>query len=297
MDVNAPADLRHALALTPVAARPGLYRGELDRSWSFLVPSGGVLMSLALAAMRLELHHLGHDDLLPASATATFCSSIAEGALDVEVTVLRTGRTASQLRANVRPRGRDAAPGDVGLEVTATWVLPRRDVGFASRAFGPPPEVPLPADAEIYDPSVTGLTLPPFYRNLEVRRGLGDVWWAKSWGPGAPHVARWYRYLVPPSLPGGGLDPLALPPIADTMASAVHQALGSQNPPLLFPSLDLTVHFTAPDRGAADRHILIDSHATALFEGTASARTEVWQDGVLLATATQTMTLRSFKPR
>jgi hypothetical protein len=292
-----PADLRHALALSPVAARPGLYRGELDRSWSFLVPSGGVLMSLALAAMRLELAHLGAHTFLPASATATFCSAIAEGALDVEVTVLRAGKTAAQLRANLRPRGTGAAPGDVGLEVTATWVLPRPDERFPSRAFVTPPNVPSAAEAEVYDASVTGLTPPPFYRNLEVRRGLGDVWWAKTWGPGEPHVARWYRYLVPPALPDGRLDPLALPPIADTMASSVHQALGSQSPPMLFPSLDLTVHFAAPHLGRAADALLVDSYGTALFDGTASARAEVWQDGVLLATATQSMTLRSLRPR
>ena len=43
MSDHPPADLRDALALDPVMARPGLYRGELDRSWSFLYPSGGVL--------------------------------------------------------------------------------------------------------------------------------------------------------------------------------------------------------------------------------------------------------------
>lgn len=297
METPAPADLRHALALSPVLARPGLYRGELDRSWSFLYPSGGVLMSLALAAMRAELRHLGAGDLEPAGATATFCSAIAEGALDVEVVVLRAGKTASQLRANVRPRGQAAAPGDVGLEVTATWVLPRADLGFATRAFMAPPEVPGPEACPVYDPTLTGPTPPPFYRNLEVRKARGDVWWAKGWAPGDGHVARWYRYLVPPLLEDGTLDPLALPPIADTMASAVHQTLGSHNPPLLFPSLDLTVHFTAPRAGRGDSPILVDAHATALHEGTASGRAEVWQDGVLLATATQTMTLRVIKPR
>lgn len=297
MEAQVPADLRHALALSPVLSRPGLYRGELDRSWSFIIPSGGVLTSLALAAMRMELVRLGAGDLIPAGATATFCSAIAEGALDVEVTVLRAGKTATQMRANLRPRGQSAAPGDVGLEVTATWVQARHDETIASRAFVSPPNLPLPEESEVYDPAATGITPPQFYRNLEVRRGVGDVWWAKTWEPGTSRVARWYRYLVPPALPDGRLDPLALPPIADTMASSVHQALGSRNPPLLFPSLDLTVHFTAPMLGIADAPILVDSHATSIFEGTATARAEVWQQGVLLATATQTMTLRTIKPR
>ncbi len=122
MEAHAPADLRHALALTPVLSRPGLYRGELDRSWSFIFPSGGVLMSLALAAMRMEIARLGHGDLVPAGATATFCSAIAEGALDVEVTVLRAGKTAlavARERAPARPAGgtgrrRARGGGDLG---------------------------------------------------------------------------------------------------------------------------------------------------------------------------------------
>lgn len=294
--MTAPADLRHALALQPVLARPGLYRGELDRSWSFLLPSGGVLMSLGLAAMRMELARLGVSHWHPSAGTATFCSAIAEGALDVEVTVLRSGKTAAQLRANVRPRGLDAAPGDVGLEVTATFVEPRPDPTIADGPFVAPPDMPFEA-AEIYDSTHTGVTPPPFYRNLEVRRGLGDVWWTKTWPGGQSRVARWYRYLVPPALEDGRLDPLALPPIADTMASSVHQALGSRNPPILFPSLDLTVHFCAPVQGRADEPMLVDAHATSIHAGTATARAEVWQAGMLLATATQSMTLRQVKAR
>jgi acyl-CoA thioesterase len=297
MEARPPADLRTALALTPVLSRPGLYRGELDRSWSFIIPSGGVLTSLALAAMRMELQRLGTPELVPAGATATFCSAVAEGALDVEVTVLRAGKTATQMRANVRPRSQNAAPGDVGLEVVATWVERRDFPQHPARAFIAQPAVPIPEASDIYDPAARGVTPPNFYRNLEVRKAHGDVWWSKSWAPGEGQVARWYRYLVPPALPDGRLDPLALPPIADTMASAVHQALGSQDPPLLFPSLDLTMHFTAPTSGDAAAPILVSSTATSLFDGTASARGEVWQGGVLLATSTQTMTLRTIKPR
>lgn len=296
MSDHVPADLRDALSLDPVMARPGLYRGELDRSWSFLYPSGGVLMSLGLAAMRMELGRLGATSLLPAGATATFCSAIAEGALDVEVIVLRMGKTAAQLRASVRPRGQSAAPGDVGLDVVATFALPRPEPALPSRAFVAPPPFSL-ADAQIYDASASWITPPRFYRNFEVRKSLGDVWWAKTWTPAEGRVARWYRYLVPPTTGEGHLDPLALPPIADTMASSVHQALGSQDPPLLFPSLDLTVHFTAPTAGDSEAPILVDSHATSLFDGTASARAEVWQAGRLLATATQTMTLRTLRAR
>lgn len=296
MNATAPADLREALALEPVKARPGLYRAELDRSWSFLYPSGGVLMSLALAAMRIELRRLdARSELVPAAATATFCSAVADGALEVDVVVLRAGRTASQLRANVRPLAQSAAPGDVGLDVVATFAVPRPDPTIGNQAFVAPPALSYD-EAEPPDDDVRS-RLPAFYRNFELRRSVGRVWWSGDWTAGEPRVARWYRYLVPPALEQGRLDPLALPPVADTMASAVHQAIGPRQPPLVFPSLDLTVHFTAPSGGVADRPILVDSHAGALFDGVANARAEVWQDGSLLATATQTMTLRTFKRR
>ncbi len=310
MEAHAPADLRDALALTPVTERPGLYRGGLDHSWSFVLPSGGVLTSLALAAMRLELTRRGVSDLVPVAATATFCSAIAEGPLDIEVVVLRAGRTASQLRAHLRPRGQLAAPGDVGLEVTATFVLPRELEGVTDTDFIPfPKDVPPPEACETYDPAKSGVVPPNFYKNLIVQKALGDVWWSKTWAPGEARVARYYRYHIAPALPDGSLDPLALPPIADTMASAVHQAVGSKKPPMLFPSLDLTLHFVAPLAGRADhpdhpdlpdlptQPILVDARATAIFSSSASASANVWQGKRLLMTATQTMTLRYFKPR
>jgi hypothetical protein len=289
-----PADLRNALSVEPVATNPGHYRGELDRAWSFLLPSGGVLTSLALSAMRMELARFDVD-FAPTSATATFCSAIAEGPLDIEVVILRLGRTAAQLRAHLRPRSTTAAPGDIGLEVSATFAARTNDVGLTAQSFRPCPAVPAFEDCPVYAPAATGITPPNFYRNLEVRRARGDVWWSRAWAPAEPHVSRYYRYLVPPALPDGRLDPLALPPIADTMASAVHQAVGSRTPPLIFPSLDLTLHFIAPADGHPTTPILVDCTAHAIFGSTASASAEVWQGDTLLLTATQTMTLRAIK--
>jgi hypothetical protein len=291
--VALPADLREALALTPVPACPGHYTGALDHAWSFLLPSGGVLTSIALAAMRLELARLGATAFVPTAATTTFCSAIAEGPLELEVTPLRIGRTACQLRAHLRSRATASRPADVGLEVTATFAAPDNALGLAPAVFRAPPALPAYADCPTHDRQA--VSPPPFYRNLEVRKARGDVWWRPTWPPAEPHVARYYRYLLPPALPDGRLDPLALPPIADTMASAVHQALGSQNPPLIFPSLDLTLHFIAPLAGDPTAPVLVDSRATAIFGSTASASADLWQGASLLMTATQTMTLRSLK--
>lgn len=287
-----PADLRHALAVEPVRARPGLYRGQLDAGWSFLLPSGGVLTSVALAAMRDTLSATG---LVPSSATATFCSAVQEGPLEIEVVTLRVGRTAAQLRAHVRSLSEAASPGDAGLEVSATFVLPRAVPEVEATTWLPyPDELPPPEACTAHDQNLGGEAQPPpFYRNLVVRQALGDVWWSRTWASAAPRVARYYDYRVPP-LRDGGLDPLALPPIADTMASAVHQGVGSKRPPMIFPSLDLTLHFVATD-GLGAGPVLVDAYGTAIFGGTASARANLWQGRRLVMVATQTMTLRTLK--
>jgi len=286
-----PASLLADITCTPVLARPGVYRAALDRSWSFLLPSGGVLMSVALGAMKHALGaHAG--PRVPIAATATFCSAVAEGPLEIEVVTLRAGRTAHQLRAHVRPLA--GGPSDIGLEVTATFADPSQsaigpDTVTLSRA---PTDLPRPEDCTPY----SGRTPPPFYRNLDVRRAHGDVWWERTWAPGDPRTARWFRYLVPPADAAGALDVLAVPPIADTMASAVHQALGPRTPPLILPSLDLTVHFVVPLTSPADGWFLVDAHGHAAFSGQASARAEVWDaQGRLVALATQTMTVRTVK--
>lgn len=286
-----PAALLTDIASTPVPARPGVYRAALDHAWSFLLPSGGVLMSVALGAMKQALgEHAG--PRVPIAATATFCSAVAEGPLEIEVVTLRAGRTAHQLRAHVRPLA--GGPNDIGLEVTATFADPTQsvigpDTVTMARA---PTDLPRPEDCAPY----SGRVPPPFYRNLDVRRAHGDVWWEKTWEPGDPRTARWFRYLVPPSDHGGALDALAVPPIADTMASAVHQALGPRTPPLILPSLDLTVHFVVPITSPADGWFLVDARGHAAFSGQASARAEVWDAaGRLVALATQTMTVRQVK--
>lgn len=286
-----PADLLASIASTPVPARPNVYRAALDRSWSFIIPSGGVLTSVALGAMRQALGERGAR-LVPVAATATFCSAVAEGPLEVEVVTLRAGKTAHQLRAHVRPMA--GGPSDIGLEVTATFADPAGSTaGRETELFLPfPSDLPAPADC----PSFAAASPPPFYRNLEVRKALGDVWWSSTWQGGEARTARWFRYLVPPSAADGALDVLGVAPIADTMASAIHQAMGPQVPGLLLPSLDLTLHFVSPIRSRADGFFLVHSVGHAIFAGQASARAEVWdEERRLVALATQTMTVRTRK--
>jgi acyl-CoA thioesterase len=101
------------------------------------------------------------------------------------------------------------------------------------------------------------------------------------------------RYLVPQALPDGTLDPLAIPPVADTMPPAIHQGLGPRGPRYHAPSLDLTVHFLDP---TASAWLLINAYARRARVGYATAEAEIWgEDGRLVAYTTQTMMLRKHR--
>ena len=82
-----PSDLAAATRVTPVAHAPGWYTADLPNAWSYLTPSGGVLMTVAMRAMAAEL---GDDALHPVSATTVFMSRVPAGPLAVRVEVLRS---------------------------------------------------------------------------------------------------------------------------------------------------------------------------------------------------------------
>ncbi len=136
--------------------------------------------------------------------------------------------------------------------------------------------------------------VPPFFYNFETKLALGHPWWTTGWTPGDARVARWFRYKCPQRLPDGRLDPLALPPIADTMPPALTQKLGPDRMPFHAPSLDLTMHFL---EDTTSEWVLTNVHARRARAGYATADAEIWDDqGRLVAVATQMMMLRRMPP-
>jgi hypothetical protein len=241
-------------------------------------------MTIALRAMQEEL---ADKDLRLVSATAIFCSRIPEGPMQIRAEILRHGGAAAQVRGALSPLN---APGP-GLEVSAT---------FARRREGPDMidaqmlDVPRPEDAPPYDEDRNRLlrTRLPILRNFETRLARGFPYWLTDWEPGRAEFAQWYRYRRPPKLEGGALDPLAIPPVADTMPGAVRMKVGPKYPPFVAPSLDLTVHFL--DDTQAD-WLLVVTRSKRARAGYATAEAEVWgEDGKLAAVATQTMIFRKF---
>jgi len=280
-----PGDLATDTAIAAVTGEPGLYAARMPDRWSFREPSGGVLTTVVLRAMAAEL---GDAELRPLSSTTLFCAPVPAGPLDVQVEVLRRGGAAAQLRARLGHAGH-AGP---GLEVLATFARARDGLDLQGSAF---PAVPAPGDAE---PLADDLPNNPhthyrFFGNFEVRAGEGPRWWRGDWQAGPARHARWWRYRVAQRHADGTLDPLALPPLVDTMPPALITAAGPREQRFRAPSLDLTIHFL--DRAATD-WVLVRSFGRRAHAGYASCDVELWsEDRRLLAYGTQTMMLRRNK--
>ena len=277
-----PGDLARDTAVTKLSVAPGWYTAELSPAWDFRTPSGGALMTVAMRAMQQEL---GDPGLRPLSANTHFCSPVPAGPLEVRVEVLRHGGAAAQVRAQLSST---TVPGP-GLEVSATFARDRTGVDLIDTT---PPAVPPPGECPSFDeaPIMAGRERPRFFANLESRLAQGHMWWGKDWPAGPARIARWFRYLVPQRLADGRFDPLAIPPIADTMPPALIQKLGPDHEPFFAPSLDLTVHFL---EDTTSEWFLIAVHVPRARAGYATADAEIWDDGGrLIATATQMMLLR-----
>ena len=277
-----PGDLTRDTAVTPLPAAPGWYTASLPDAWSYVTPSGGVLMTVALQAIRAEV---GDPGMHPVSATTLFCSPVPAGPLEIRVETIRKGGAAMQLRAALSST---TLPGP-GLEVSATFSRVRQGPEVTDLCL---PDLPHPDVARrLSGPRRDGRPTFPFFENFDGRHAIGHDFGEQGWLPTDARFARWFRYLTPVTLPDGTLDPLAIPPIADTMPPALLQKLGPDHPRFHAPSLDLTVHFLQPTRSS---WLLVDARARCARAGYASASVDVWgDDGSLVAFGTQTMFLRS----
>jgi acyl-CoA thioesterase len=278
----APSDLARDTAVTKLAVAPGWYTAELSNAWDFRTPSGGALMTVAMRAMQEEL---GDPGLRPLSANTHFCSPVPAGPLEVRVEILRKGGAAAQVRAQLSST---SVPGP-GLEVSATFARDRAGLDVIDTA---PPRVAPPDQCPPGDEARLSILTerPRIFENLEWRLAQGHRWWTAGWAAGPARIARWFRYKVPQRLPDGRFDPLAIPPIADTMPPALIQKLGPGHEPFFAPSLDLTIHFLEDTEA---EWILTAVHVPRARAGYATANAEIWDErGRLIATATQMMLLR-----
>ncbi|GIW40766.1 MAG: hypothetical protein KatS3mg076_1343 [Candidatus Binatia bacterium] len=264
----------------------GHYTGHIDASWNLRpLPQGGIVTAVALRAMAAEL---AEPDQRLRSLHTTFVGQVAHGPVEIDVEVLRRGRSMSHLRAEVRNPGSGR-----GHLTTAIFGAPR--AGFEFKDLEPPRGVPRPAECPSFRdplPPEAGPFEPvPFWQErVEGRSALGHAPW-EDYAPGRAERAYWYRFDESPLLEDGTMDPFSLVVLADTMPGAVAEKLGKQEGPWFGPSLDLSVHLLESCRS---EWVLGHNRARHAGCGYASADMALWDCGAegrveprLVAYATQ----------
>jgi acyl-CoA thioesterase len=232
-----------------------------------------------LRAAGLEVDDQGQ---LLRTSTTVFAGQVAAGALEIDVQILRRGRSATQVLSTIRNEGAQA-----GATVVAVFGSSRRGPSFVDAA---PPEVPLPAACPSYrDPVPTGIEpVPPlpFWTRVEGRAALGHPPWEEH-EPTSSNVATWLRFDHPPMMSDGSLDPLGILTLADRMPGCISEMTGHGGPQWFAPSADLTVHLLEPLRS---EWLLAHDRARWADDGWASAESLLWDEhGTLVAYATQMM--------
>jgi acyl-CoA thioesterase len=263
-----------------VTGGDGLYVAELDDSWNLApLPQGGVIAALSLRAALCELDMRSQE---LRSCTTVFAGQVAAGALEIEVQLLRRGRSASQVLATIRNVGAKA-----GATTLAVFGTARRGPTFVDVA---PPVVPPPSECRSYrEPIPPGFeSRPPFpfWTRVEGRGAMGHPPW-ETWDPERSDVATWIRFDDAPRLEDGALDPLGVITLADRMPGCIGERIGPESDPWFAPSADLTVHLFAPAR---TEWLLAHDRARWAHDGWASAESTLWDEsGSLIAYATQMM--------
>jgi len=281
------ADLAADTAVTADPTVAGRYHLDLPNHWDYLLPSGGVAMTCALRAAEA---HLADPALRLASATTIFASPLHPGKLVADVHVIRRGGGAAQVRVIVRHT--QEKDGEPGLELVTTFT--RRDrkgpdvlgVAFPETviALADAPDV---ADGAANNPHGRFR----FYQQLDCRVAEGEPFWQPSFREGPSRYGRWFRYKVPQRDADGNFDRLALPPLIDTMPTALHRAIGPGTYRFYAPSLDLTV-YTIDD--TTREWVLVVVRVRRAKGGWAIGEAEVWDDeGRFLAYGSQGMYLQS----
>lgn len=287
------ADLAADTAVRSDPAVIGRYHIALPDHWDYLLPSGGVVMTCALRAARAAIEATGDDGraLAFGSATTVFASPINPGPLVADVAIIRRGGATAQVRVALKHAAPPPeTPDNEGLELIATFIRHRKGPDVVGRA---PPRVRSVADATAVEDGARNNphTRFRFYHQLECRIADGERFWSPDFAAGPARYARWMRYRHPQRTASGELDRLALPPLIDTMPTALHRAIGPGDYRFYAPSLDLTCYVVDDTRRD---WLLVATTVRRAHNGWAIGDAEVWDDeGRLLAYGTQAMYLHN----
>lgn len=265
--------------------QPDLVHSVITDAWGLYFAQGGVVMAAALRAMELVL---GRDDLMLASASATFCSPVACGPVETTVQVLRNGRRGAQVHGLLRDQ--TASVGATSVAVSAVFTNPDLPGPLLSPQVRP---------AELAKPPSTGSELERVDNEFPLGF-LENTSWHVAAGPDVeplsneplPRLAMWFCFTDPPAPDGIGWDPALLAIPGDSLGSALVPALGRGETAVGSVSLQLDIQILAPITGT---WIGIDSTCTHVGGGLARGVVNLWSEaGQNVAMVTQTAMLRSF---
>lgn len=263
----------------------GRYVASISDAWQLVaVPLGGIVAAIAARAMEAELAQPDHR---LRTMSVVFAGQVACGPVEIDVQVLRRGRSMSQCTATVRNPGADA-----GLTAIAVFGGERRGFSFTEAKA---PEVPRPEELRSFrDPIPEGVDFEfkraqmPFWEVVMDGRGaIGRAPW-DPFEDGPAEVACWYRPDDPPIGPDGHLDPFTPIVLCDMMPGAVSQKVGPTDEIWFGPSADYTVHlFGDVEPGWHLGH----SRARWAGDGYASVEMTLWNEALTrpVAYATQVM--------
>ncbi len=231
-----------------------------------MVPQGGTVVAALRRAMGLEL---GDSDQQLRSISAVFAGQVRHGPVEIDVQLLRRGRSMSQCSATLHNPGSEA--GTTGVAVFGATAPRLRVHGY--RAAGGTAA----ARVSLVPRSTAGRVRGRAHRSSSGSRSRAGLRSDTRPGPSTSrprHCARcWYRFDEPVRLDDGRWDPLALVALCDTMPGAVGERLGPRPEMWLPPSADFTVHVLDDARA---EWILAVNRARHAGDGYASVDMELW---------------------
>lgn len=258
-----------ATAVEPLG--DGVHRAICSTDWSApRGPNGGYLAAIVLNALRAEVPD---QERAPRSLTLHYLRPPAAGAVEVAVTVERSGRKATNLTARLAQEGRLCV---LAVAAFAT------DFPDEVRYTDAPPAVK-PRDA--IEPMTPVEPMPPIAWRFDQRFALGPFPFT---GADEARTGGWLSFHEPRPL-----DAAALAMYTDAWLPAPFTRLTT---PVPVPTLDLTIHFRSrvplpSDDGSGA--VLIDVRSRVAQEGFCDEDVDLWSpEGVLLAQSRQLAVLR-----
>lgn len=232
---------------------------ELVPRWNSLGPLGGYLATILLRGMMAAAPH---SDYTPRSLSVHFVRPSTASRADVHVQVLHQGQTVRTVAAQL-------VQGDkLRASALGVFVAPTSGPDYSG---SPPPLLSSPASlsAIAFDPA----TMPPYAACWDYRHAEGSL----NGGDSEARMAGWLK-LKEPRRP----DVFILPVIADALPRALGAVVGTRN--LIWPTLDLTIHFPNPvprELGSDDYFaVLLEARATGGGVGVEDGW--IWTSGGLL---------------